>query len=110
MVSPVCNIKLVSEQFCRSAAVESKVRQLVGKLEITQQLERVHPFVKGFDKTYHTINSQEHGEVVLGNVPAMIANRTEEEAKALAPDEWQAIYTTTYYIGLEIKRLENGVS
>ena len=82
----------------------------MAKLEITQQLERVHPFVKGFDKTYHTINSQEHGEVVLGNVPAAIANRTEEEAKTLAPDEWQAIYTTTYYIGLEIKRLENGAS
>lgn len=94
----------------RSAAVESKVRQLVSKLELTQQLERVHPFVKGFDKTYHTINMQEHGDVVLGNVSPSVASRTEEEAKALAPEEWQAIYTTTYYIGLEIKRLENGMS
>lgn len=92
----------------RSGAVESKIRQLVAKLELTPQLERVHPFVKGFDKTYHTTNEKERGEVVLGILPPVVANRTEEEAKALGGEEHQAIYTTTYYIGLEIKRSDNG--
>lgn len=94
----------------RSAAVESKVRQLVGKLETIETLSRIHPFVKGFDKTYYTINMQEHGEIVLGNVNPIVANRTEEEAKQEGGEESQAIYTTTYYIGLEISRLTTGTS
>jgi poly(A) polymerase len=90
--------------------VESKIRQLVSKLEMVDHLARIHPFVKGFDKTYYTINMQEHGDIVLGNLSPAVANRTEEEAKAQAPDDFQAIYTTTYYIGLEIARLDTGTS
>lgn len=73
---------------------------------MVDHLARIHPFVKGFDKTYYTINMQEHGDIVLGNVSPIVASRTEEEAKAQAPDDFQAIYTTTYYIGLEIARLD----
>jgi poly(A) polymerase len=88
----------------RAGAVESKVRQLVSKLESIDMLARIHPFIKGFDKTYYIINMQEHGDVVLGNVSPTVASRTEEEAKELQTEESQTIYTTTYYIGLEIAR------
>lgn len=96
-----------NQRYYRAAAVESKVRQLVAKLETIDTLARIHPFTKGFDKTYYTINMQEHGEIVLGNVTPTVANRTEEEAKQLGGEESQTIYTTTYYIGLEIARLTN---
>lgn len=84
--------------------MESKVRQLVSKLETIDLLARIHPFVKGFDKTYYIINMQEHGDVVLGNITPTVANRTEEEAKQHQTEESQTIYTTTYYIGLEIAK------
>lgn len=95
-----------AEQSKWSGAVESKIRQLVSKLETVDNLARIHPFVKGFDNTYYTINMQEHGDIVLGNISSTVASRTEEEAKAQAPEDSQAIYTTTYYIGLEIARLD----
>ncbi|PVG00489.1 putative PAP1-poly(A) polymerase [Serendipita vermifera] len=93
-----------------AAAVESKVRQLVGKMETIETLARVHPFTKGFERTYYTTNLQEHADVLVGTIPPNVANRTEEEAKALQTEESQTIYTTTYYIGLEIARpvLPNG--
>jgi poly(A) polymerase len=84
--------------------VESKVRQLVGKMETIETLARVHPFTKGFDRTYYTINLQEHADVLVGTIPPNVGDRTEEEAKALQTEESQTIYTTTYYIGLEIAR------
>ena len=93
---------------CRSKTVESKVRQLVGKLEESGALARVHPFVKGFNKSYYTVNMKEHADIVLGNVPPAVANRTEEEAKQIESDERQTIHTTTFYIGMEITRLDPG--
>lgn len=87
-----------------SKTVESKGRQLVGKLEESGTLARVHPFVKGFNKTYYTVTMQEHADIVLGNVPPAVANRTEEEAKQIESNERQVIHTTTFYIGMEITR------
>ncbi|KAG8758891.1 polynucleotide adenylyltransferase [Serendipita sp. 396] len=89
-----------------SKTVESKGRQLVNKLEESGTLARIHPFVKGFNKTYYTINREEHANIVLGNVSPEVANRTEEEANQVQSDGRQTIHTTTFYIGMEITRLD----
>lgn len=87
----------------RSAAVESKLRQLVAKLELIDTLARVHPFIKGFDRTYYALTDEDQGAIVVGNPPEGLRNRTADDVK----DNPNAtpIHTTTYYIGLEIAKL-----
>lgn len=86
----------------RSAAVESKLRQLVAKLEIIDTLARVHPFTKGFDRTYYALTDEDQATIVVGNPPEALQQRTAADVK----DDQNAtpIYTTTYYIGLEIAK------
>jgi len=86
----------------RSAAVESKLRQLVAKLEVIDTLARVHPFIKGFDRTYYALTDEDQGSIVVGNPSATLQHRTVadvEDNPNVTP-----IYTTTYYIGLEIAK------
>src|SRR5882757_2348297 len=86
----------------RSSAVESKLRQLVAKLEIIDTLARVHPFIKGFDRTYYALTDEDQGSIVVGNPSEALQHRAAVDVK----DNPNAtpIYTTTYYIGLEIAK------
>lgn len=43
----------------RSALVESKLRHLVLKLEVIEDLESAHPFIKGYDKTVVCYSEQQ---------------------------------------------------
>lgn len=86
----------------RSSAVESKLRQLVAKLEVIDTLARVHPFIKGFDRTYYALTDEDQGSIVVGNPSDALQHRTAadvEDSSNVTP-----IYTTTYYIGLEIAK------
>jgi poly(A) polymerase len=85
-----------------SAAVESKLRQLVAKLELIDTLARVHPFIKGFDRTYYALTDEDQGAIVLGNPPEALQIRTATDVKD--NPNTTPIYTTTYYIGLEIAK------
>ncbi len=86
----------------RSSAVESKLRQLVAKLEVIDTLARVHPFIKGFDRTYYALTDEDQGSIVVGNPSEALQHRAAVDVK----DNPNAtpIYTTTYYIGLEIAK------
>jgi len=86
----------------RSAAVESKLRQLVAKLEIIDTLARVHPFIKGFDRTYYALTDEDQGAIVVGNPSEALQHRTAADVADNA--NVTPIYTTTYYIGLEIAK------
>jgi poly(A) polymerase len=86
----------------RSAAVESKLRQLVAKLELIDTLARVHPFIKGFDRTYYALTDEDQGSIVVGNPSAALQTRSATDVKE-NPNAIP-IYTTTYYIGLEIAK------
>ena len=86
----------------RSAAVESKLRQLVAKLEVIDTLARVHPFTKGFDRTYYALTDEDQGSIVVGNPSEALQNRTAADVKDNS--NVTPIYTTTYYIGLEIAK------
>jgi poly(A) polymerase len=101
-----------------SGTVESRVRQLIMKLEMVPTLMCAHPFIKGFDQVSLCYNDAEVRMVATGNVPEEVANRTkqedlpkegfgaeaakvkDEEAKKEEEKGHRMIWTTTFYIGL----------
>ncbi|TEB37088.1 polymerase [Coprinellus micaceus] len=84
-----------------SGTVESRVRQLVMKLEPVETLIRAHPFIKGFDQVSYCLDENEVKAVVQGDISDAVASRKLEgiEGKEGA----KTIYTTSFYIGLAIK-------
>lgn len=99
--------------------VESRLRQLIMKLETVPSLICAHPFVKGFNQESVCLDDDEVRQVATGEVPASVAERTKLSA---LPDEGDAakeqdqankeqeassgkrtVYTTTFYIGLAIE-------
>ncbi len=101
--------------------VESKIRQLVMKLELVPTIMCAHPFIKGFDQVSECWNDHEVRLVATGDIPDEVAQRTQkvtalpetDEAKQAAAEEaakategkegHRMIYTTTFYIGLSIE-------
>ncbi|OJJ34893.1 hypothetical protein ASPWEDRAFT_111886 [Aspergillus wentii DTO 134E9] len=118
-----------------SGLVESKLRHLVGALDRKATIAVAHPFPKGFERIHKVSNDQEAEAVKNGSTqyhdkgtktettdemkdPAHQAVAEDgiekpelsELAQQKADDESRTIYTTTYYIGLELKPLEPGAS
>ncbi|KAG5363026.1 Poly(A) polymerase PAPa [Yarrowia sp. B02] len=103
------------QQLKWSGFVESKLRHLVQKLELLDSIELAHPYVKTFDKE-HLCNSDEEALKVADgqNVAAVTLSTDLEKAVAdevgdeKTKDEADRkdkiiVYTTTFYIGLDIK-------
>lgn len=88
-----------------SGTVESRIRQLVMKLEYVDTLLLAHPFVKSFDRTNYCLNEEEQRAVSIGEVPVEVEKRTEKDLK---DGEGGTVYTTTFYIGLQIERRPAG--
>ncbi|GAA5915933.1 hypothetical protein JCM8208_003669 [Rhodotorula glutinis] len=84
-----------------SGTVESRIRQLVMKLEYVDSLLLAHPFVKSFDRVSHCVDEAEQRAVSIGEVPAVVEKRTEGD---LLPGQGTTVHTTTFYIGLQIER------
>ncbi|KAI2383092.1 polynucleotide adenylyltransferase, partial [Ophidiomyces ophidiicola] len=114
-----------------SGLVESKLRHLVLALDRKSSFEIAHPFPKGFERV-HNCKDEKEAEIVKSgstqfqvkgiktattdetNDPVHVA-ATENERGAIHMPETGAvssstIYTTTYYIGLELKPLAPGAS
>ena len=99
--------------------VESRLRQLVMKLELVPTLLYAHPFVKGFNQESLCFTDEEVRQVATGDIPEAVAQRTKvqelpaESEAAKEKDEAvqevdadkgrRTIYTTTFYIGLKIE-------
>ncbi|CAE6492926.1 unnamed protein product [Rhizoctonia solani] len=77
----------------------SRIRQLVMKLEFVDQLEVAHPFVKGFDQKHYCLDDAEVRAVAQGDVSPMIEKRKEEDMKTPGMSK---VYTTTFYIGMKV--------
>ncbi|PKY09113.1 Poly(A) polymerase [Aspergillus campestris IBT 28561] len=119
-----------------SGLVESKIRLLVGALDRKATIAVAHPFPKGFERTHIVANEAELEQVKNGSTKyqdkgiktettdeqndathqAVALNGVESEnaevpeaAQKKANGDSRTIYTTTYYIGLELK-LEPGAS
>lgn len=85
----------------RSGTVESRLRQLVMKLEFVDTLVLAHPYIKGFDRTSYCVDDVEQRAVSVGEVPPAVATRTEAD---LVEGQGGTVWTTTFYIGLMIER------
>lgn len=100
--------------------VESRIRQLVMKLELVPTVLCAHPFIKGFDQISECHTDDEVRLVATGDVPEEVAKRTKleelpkdndegakEQAEAAKQQAAAAghrmIWTTTFYIGLAIQ-------
>lgn len=116
-----------------SGLVESKLRHLVGALDKKPIIAVAHPFPKGFERIHRISNEQEMEAVKNGSTQYQdkgtktettdetkdaaheaAAQNGAENAKVPGPTDQDhangghLVYTTTYYIGLELKPLEPG--
>lgn len=88
-----------------SGTVESRLRQLVMKLENSgdAMLDIAHPFVKGFEQATYCLTEDEVRMAAQGEVSEELRKRTKEEIEGKEAEGARAIYTMTFYIGLEVK-------
>lgn len=85
----------------RSGTVESRIRQLVMKLEYVDALTLAHPFVKGFDQTHYCLSDEEVRTCASGEVAEAVLKRKKEDTDD--KEGASTVYTTTFYIGLAIE-------
>jgi poly(A) polymerase len=84
----------------RSGTVESRIRQLVMKLEYVDSLTLAHPFTKGFEQVSHCISEDEVRAVAQGENWESINKRKEEDIEG--KEGASTVHSTTFYIGLAI--------
>ena len=95
-----------------SGLVQSKVRRLVTGIEMSDAgVEVAHPFNKGFDRV-HRCNDEEEANIALqGSLQFQVAEPEVErvngsESDRRGSDNGIIIYTTTYYVGIELMQGE----
>ncbi|KAF8622201.1 hypothetical protein AX15_007307 [Amanita polypyramis BW_CC] len=89
-----------------AGTVESRIRQLVMKLEYVDSLTLAHPFVRGFDQVSHCLNEEEVHAVAQGEIAEVISGRKKEDIDG--KEGAYPVYTTTFYIGLAIEPKQAG--
>ncbi|GJE84860.1 poly-A polymerase [Phanerochaete sordida] len=89
-----------------AGTVESRIRQLVMKLEYVDSLTLAHPFVKGFEQITHCMNDEEVRAAAQGDISDAMAKRKKEEIEG--KEGASVVYSTTFYIGLAIEPKQAG--
>lgn len=89
-----------------SGTVESRIRQLVMKLEYVESLSLAHPFIKGFDQVYYCLTAEEVRAVAQGDILDAVTKRKKEDIEG--KENATVVYTTTFYIGLAIEPKQPG--
>ncbi|KAF8165710.1 polymerase [Crassisporium funariophilum] len=84
-----------------AGTVESRVRQLVMKLEYVESLTLAHPFIKGFDQISYCLSEEEVRAVAQGEISDAVACRKKEDIEG--KEGAGPVYSTTFYIGLAIE-------
>jgi poly(A) polymerase len=85
----------------RSGTVESRLRQLVMKLEFVETLTLAHPFIKGFEDTAYCLTDEEVRAVAQGDISEAVRKRKKEDIEG--KEGSSTVYTSTFYIGLAIE-------
>ncbi|KND02181.1 polynucleotide adenylyltransferase PAP1 [Spizellomyces punctatus DAOM BR117] len=93
----IASSKEAESQLRWAGMVESRLRQLVMKLELVDHLELAHPYIEGFEKVCWCLNEEERNQAAHGQFPPP------REEKDLDMSTATQIHTTTFYIGLCIK-------
>ncbi|TIB58475.1 hypothetical protein E3P78_03924, partial [Wallemia ichthyophaga] len=89
-----------------SGAVESKVRQLVNKLELAEGIELAHPFVKGFSEVFVCLDDEEVQSAAEYNPSQAVkerSSRLDEYDGKDGKDGVHRVYVSTFYVGLAIQ-------
>jgi poly(A) polymerase len=89
-----------------SGTVESRIRQLVMKLEYVDSLTLAHPFTKGFDQVAYCLNEDEVRAVAQGDTSEVISKRKKEDIDGVEGSS--SVHSTTFYIGLAIEPKQAG--
>ncbi|PPQ67593.1 hypothetical protein CVT25_012087 [Psilocybe cyanescens] len=84
-----------------AGTVESRLRQLVMKLEYVDSLILAHPFIKGFDQVSYCLSEDEIRAVAQGEISDVVASRKKEDIEG--KEGASPVYSTTFYIGLAIE-------
>jgi hypothetical protein len=71
------------------------------KLEFVEALQVAHPFVKGFDQTYYVIGEAELNAIAGGETSDVVSKRTAADIEGV--EDGRAVFTTTFYIGLQVE-------
>lgn len=82
-----------------SGLVESRVRHLVSKLERMDNLMFAHPYIKGFDKVIHYKTAVEKNDAAHGIIHPPADEQTDGMEDSQEP---KTMYTSTFYVGLDI--------
>ncbi|KZT50427.1 Poly(A) polymerase [Calocera cornea HHB12733] len=91
-----------------AGTVESKIRLLVGKLEIQDAVEIAHPFTKGFEQVVYCVNDDEVRSVAKYEMGDEVLKRAEAEYET--KEGVSKVYMTTFYIGLGVEPKPAGQS
>ncbi|KAI0921175.1 hypothetical protein AcW1_004762 [Taiwanofungus camphoratus] len=89
-----------------SGTVESRIRQLVMKLEYVDTLTLAHPFIKGFEQVSYCLSDEEVRAVAQGEISEAITKRKKEDIEG--KEGASIVYSTTFYIGLAIEPKQPG--
>ncbi|KAJ3286808.1 polynucleotide adenylyltransferase [Borealophlyctis nickersoniae] len=84
-----------------SGLVESRLRQLVMKLEGVEAVEYVHPYIKSYDKSGYCSTEEEMKDAFDGIFRSGSDVKPETDTGAV-----KFVYTTTFYFGLQIASTE----
>ncbi len=83
--------------------VQSRVRRLVTGIELSAAgVKLAHPYVKGFDRI-HVCKIDNIDAVLMGDLQYEV-----KEVPQVIRDGYTVLYSTTYYLGLEMKELSGG--
>ncbi|KAF7302260.1 Poly polymerase pla1 [Mycena indigotica] len=89
-----------------AGTVESRIRQLVMKLEYVESLTLAHPFTRGFEQTFYCLTDEEVRQVAQGTISDAVLKRKKEDTEG--KDGGGVVYSTTFYIGLMIEPRQAG--
>ena len=78
----------------RAGTVESRIRQLVMKLEYVDSLTLAHPFIKGFDQISYCLDDAEVRACASGDVSETVGKRKKEEIEG--KEGASTVYTTMW--------------
>ncbi|KDQ64202.1 hypothetical protein JAAARDRAFT_27829 [Jaapia argillacea MUCL 33604] len=84
-----------------AGTVESRIRQLVMKLEYVDTLTLAHPFIKGFEQVSYCQTDEEVRAVAQGDISETVRKRKKEEIEG--HEGASVVHSTTFYIGLAIE-------
>ncbi|KAJ6615621.1 Poly(A) polymerase central domain-containing protein [Mycena sp. CBHHK59/15] len=89
-----------------AGTVESRIRQLVMKLEYVDSLTLAHPFIKGFEQILYCLTDEEVRLVAQGEISDAVLKRKKEDIEG--KEGGGVVFSTTFYIGLQIEPKQAG--